>query len=68
VLIDGYIGIATMLEDGTITMTSRAELPSGAIGEGYFEYPPQPPELPGDPRSRPADSNPVRRWVVGPFE
>ena len=44
VLIDGYIGTATMEDDGTIVLRLRAELPSGGVGEGVLEYPPDDPQ------------------------
>jgi hypothetical protein len=40
VLIDGYIGEATMDADGTVSLALRAANPDGSIVYGYFDYPP----------------------------
>jgi hypothetical protein len=40
VLIDGYIGTATMEEDGTLSLALRAARPDGTAVTGFFEYPP----------------------------
>jgi hypothetical protein len=38
------IGVAEMKADRTIVLRLRAELPDGAVGEGYFVHPPSDPE------------------------
>jgi hypothetical protein len=40
VLIDGYIGTATMEEDGTLSLALRAARPDGTVVTGFLEYPP----------------------------
>jgi len=67
-----YIGVATMLPDGTIHLRLRAPLPGGGSGEGEFDY------KPGDPDYqailahlgglKPGETKPVKPWPDNPPE
>jgi hypothetical protein len=67
-----YIGVATMLPDGTIRLRLRAPLPGGGSGEGEMDY------KPGDPDYqqvlahlgglKPGETKPVKPWPDNPLE
>lgn len=39
-----YVGVATMLPDGTIHMRLRGQLPGGGVAEGEVDYQPDSPD------------------------
>ena len=65
-----YIGVATMLPDGTIHMRLRAPLPGGGAGEGEIDYKPDSPDyrqiLEHLGGLRPGETKPVRPWPDAP--
>ena len=65
-----YIGVATMLPDGTIHLRLRAPLPGGGAGEGEIDYKPDSPDyqqiLEHLGGLQPGETKPVNPWPDEP--